>query len=81
MLGSRDEMSLFGITHGYEVLSAQMRERITLTTDSNAPYLFYNATYADIYGVAPPEGYHALFSLASYGNTLCTVYQKDGQGT
>lgn len=78
-LGSRDDMSWFGVSHGYAVLSAPERARLTIAEDADAPYLFYNTTYALIYGVAPPEGYHALFSLHSYGNTLCTVYERDGE--
>lgn len=76
VLGSRDEMSAFGLSTGYEALNATTKARLSITEDANAPYLFYNATYAQIYGVDAPEGYEALFSLYSYGNKLCTVYRK-----
>ncbi len=76
-LGSRDDMSLFGITHGYQVLPPDIRAQLIITEDENAPYLFYNTTYALIYGVAPPEGYHELLHIEGYGNTLCTVYERD----
>ncbi|MCE5342097.1 MAG: hypothetical protein LLF96_00720, partial [Eubacteriales bacterium] len=76
VLGSRDEMSWFGVEHGYAVLTAKEKETLTITTDANAPYLFYNTTYAGIYGVEPPQGYRVLFTLESYGNTLCTVYER-----
>ena len=36
-----------------------------------------NPYYALIYGVKAPAWYHVLFSLMSYGNTLCTVYERD----
>ena len=75
-VSSRDAMSYFGLSHGYDVLSTDQRSQLTVTEDENAPYLFYNATYADIYSVAPPNGYSPLFSLSSYGRTLCTVYKR-----
>ncbi len=76
VLGSRDTMSAFGVRHGYTVLGAAQRAALTVTEDDDAPYLFYNTTYANIYGVAPPEGYRALFSIESYASTLCIVYEK-----
>jgi len=76
MIGSRDEMSAFGLSTGYSVLDAKTKQRISILENGDAPYLFYNTTYAKIYGTTAPEGYKPLFSLASYGNTLCTVYQK-----
>ncbi|MDD3214491.1 MAG: glycosyltransferase family 39 protein [Eubacteriales bacterium] len=77
MLGSRDDMSWFGVEHGYAVLAEAEQAELTITSDADAPYLFYNTTYAGIYGVEPPQGYHALFSLHSYGNVLCTVYERE----
>ena len=78
-LGSRDEMSFFGIRHGYEVLPADMRARLEIREDENAPYLFYNTTYALIYGVEPPRGYHELLTIESFGNVLCTIYERSGE--
>ncbi len=78
-LGSRDEMSWFGVNHGYEVLSANEKARLTVAYDENAPYLFENTTYALIYGTPEPEGYHTLFTIESYENTLCTVYERTVQ--
>ena len=77
LLGSRDTMSDFGVQHGYAVLTAAERDRLRITAEPDAPYLFYNATYALLYGVDAPEGYHVLFSLQGYGSTLCTVYERD----
>lgn len=76
VLGSRDEMSAFGLSTGYKALDAAAKERLTITENSDAPYLFFNTTYTKIYGVADPQGYEVLFSITSYGNTLCTVYRK-----
>ena len=76
-LGARDDMSWFGVEHGYAVLNAQSRGRLTVAYEADAPYLFLNTTYARIYGVAPPEGYRELFTVESYGNTLCAVYEAD----
>jgi len=77
-LGSRDEMSFFGVRHGYEVLPADMRANLEIREDENAPYLFYNTTYALIYGVEPPQGYHELLTIHSFGNVLCTIYERNG---
>jgi hypothetical protein len=75
-LSARDDMSAFGVEHGYTVLSAAQRSQLTISTDTEANYLFYNATYAKIYGVEPPQGYRELFTLYAYGNALCTVYER-----
>ncbi len=77
VLGARDDMSWFGVEKGYEVLGEEERSSLTIAKDRDAPYLFFNTTYARIYGVAPPEGYHELFGLDSYGLRLCTVYELD----
>jgi len=77
-LGSRDEMSFFGVRHGYEVLPTNMRANLEIREDENAPYLFYNTTYALIYGITPPQGYHELLTIHSFGNALCTIYERDG---
>lgn len=77
LLGTRDEMSAFGVSHGYTALTAEQRRSLTLTEDPNAPYLLMNTTYTQIYGVPQPDGYHTLFTLESYGHTICTVYQTD----
>ena len=59
------------------MLNAQSRRRLTGAHEADAPYLFLNTTYARINGVAPPEGYRELFTVESYGNTLCAVYEAD----
>ena len=77
LIGARDDMSWFGLDKGYQVLKPEDKARLTVAYESDAPYLFYNTTYARIYGVEPPEGYHALFTIRSYGQVLCTMYEKD----
>ena len=76
VLGASDPMSWHGVYHGYNVLEPDVKEQITITLEENSPYLFYNTTYARIYGVDAPEGYRELLAIESYGNTLCTIYEK-----
>jgi len=76
-VGARDEMSFFGLRHGYAVLNDAEKTRLTVTDDSDANYLFYNATYATLYGIDPPEGYRQIYAIHSYGNVLCEIYQKN----
>ena len=76
-LGALDDMSWFGVEHGYEVLTPQEKAALSIVYEPDAPYLFANTTYALIYGTTVPEGYHEMFTLESYGNTLCTVYERD----
>ncbi len=76
VLGGSDPMSWHGVYHGYNVLEPEVKAQMTITQEENPPYLFYNTTYARIYGVDTPEGYRELFRIESYGNTLCTVYEK-----
>jgi hypothetical protein len=59
-------------------LPDSIASRLVITTERDAPYLCYNATYAHIYRVKePPEGYHVLFTVQSYGNTIITMYERD----
>lgn len=76
VLGASDPMSWHGVYHGHNVLEPDVKEQITITLEENSPYLFYNTTYARIYGVDAPEGYRELLAIESYGNTLCTIYEK-----
>lgn len=77
VLGCRESMSWFGVAHGYTALSPQEQARLTIEEIPDAPYLLYNTTYARIYGTQPPEGYHELITVDSYGLTVCTIYEKD----
>ncbi|MEG1471359.1 MAG: glycosyltransferase family 39 protein [Clostridia bacterium] len=77
-LGARDDMSWFGVAHGAAVLPKAQREALSVAYEPDAPYLLENTTYAKIYATAPPQGYHVLFTVQSYGNVLCTVYERDG---
>ncbi len=76
VLGGSDPMSWFGVFNGYEVLEPDIKAQLTITEDKDPPYLFYNTTYARIYGIPAPEGYRELLTVESYGNTLCTIYEK-----
>ncbi len=76
-LGALEPMSWFGVWKGYDVLTPEEQALLTIQEDENAPYLYVNTTYARIYGTPIPEGYHTLFTIESYGNTLCTIYEKD----
>ena len=77
VIGARDDMSQIGLDRSHGTLPEAARSALQAVSDPDAPYLFYNTTYAVIYGVDPPEGYHALFSLDSYGVPICTVYERD----
>lgn len=79
VLGARDDMSWFGVDKGYVVLAPEAKEALAIEENPDAPYLFYNTTYARIYGVDAPEGYHELFNIRSYGQRLCTIYEKDAR--
>ena len=76
-ISARDDMSQLGLDRSYATLSAQEREALEVVADPEAPYLFSNTTYAVIYEVEPPEGYHVLFTLDSYSIPICTVYERD----
>ena len=76
-IGARDDMSQFGIDHAYTVLSEELQEKLTVTENPDAPWLFYNTTYARIYEIPAPEGYHEWRTLYSYGQPICTLWQKD----
>lgn len=76
-IAARDDMSRLGLTRSHATLPPAQREALAVSEDENAPYLFYNTTYANIYGVDPPQGYHLLFTLDSYDLPLCAVYERD----
>jgi len=60
------------------ILPREVRSQIKMTEDGDAPYILYNTTYAAEYSAAyPPYGYHELFRIDSYGNTLCILYERD----
>lgn len=77
VVGAQEPMSLFGLVHGHGALSPALQASLTVTEEENAPYLFSNTTYAQIYGTPAPQGYHPLLSIRSYGNVLATLYEKD----
>lgn len=66
------------ITVGALKLPDAVNDRLVITVNEDEQYLYYNATFAYIYGVKePPDGYHVVFSNLSYGNTIGTMYEKD----
>ncbi len=75
-IGGGDELSLFSLNQSVMMLPENLRGTVTVTEEDGAPYVFSNSTYAQIYGEQPGDGYRALFSVESYGNTLCTVYER-----
>ena len=76
-IGARDDMSQLGLDRSFATLAAGEQAVLEVVADPEAPYLFSNTTYAIIYEVDPPEGYHVLFTLDSYSIPICTVYERD----
>lgn len=81
VVGARDEMSLLGLIRAQSVFDAAMRQAVMIEESPDAPYLYANTMYANLYSVPEPEGYHALFTLESYGVPVCTVYEREERGT
>lgn len=77
LLGGRDSMGDSSIQKGYNALEEDRRAYISVTDDDNAPYLLFNTTFFEVYALDEPLGYHLLFALQSYGNTICSVYELD----
>ena len=76
-VSARDDMSQLGLDRSFATLAAGEQAALEVVADPEAPYLFSNTTYAIIYEVDPPEGYHVLFTLDSYSIPICTVYERD----
>ena len=76
-IGARDDMSQLGLDRSFATLAAGEQAVLEVVADPEAPYLFSNTTYAIIYEVDLPEGYHVLFTLDSYSIPICTVYERD----
>ena len=63
---------------GLYKLPESLYQRLEISTKPDDDYLYYNATYVHMYSVPePPEGYHILFELKSYGNTIGVMYERD----
>lgn len=75
-IGGGDELSLFSLNQSVVMLPENLRGEVTVTEEENAPYVFFNSTYAKIYGEQPGDSYRVLFAIQSYGNTICTVYER-----
>ncbi len=59
-------------------LPDHINDKVIVTIEKDEPYLYYNKTYSLIYQVVdPPSGYHKLFDVMSYGNTVGTMYERD----
>ncbi len=76
-ISARDEKSLSGLVQNLPQLEESSRARLTVSENRDAPYLYANTTYSRIYGVAPPQGYHELLKVKSYGLVLGVIYEKD----
>ena len=76
ILGGGDPMSLFSLKQSAAMLSADLRAELSVTEDADAPFVLSNSTYAEIYSAYPDARYQALFSVESYGNVICTVYER-----
>ena len=75
-LAGADPLSLFSLNQSVTMLPAVLRAEMTVTEEPDASYLFQNSTYAAIYQTVPGDEYRELFTIQSYGNTLCTVYER-----
>lgn len=59
-------------------LPDEVNDKLVVTAGKEEPYLYYNSTYAHIYWAEePPQGYHVLFTVQSYGNTVGIMYERD----
>ena len=62
-------------------MTAEEKALLTVTNrQEDAPCLFMNTTYGRIYGVTVPRDYHVLLTIESYGQTICTVYERMEKG-
>lgn len=67
----------FDIQNARWKLSDGEKAVLTTTTAADAPYLYYIENYAQIYEAPPPEGYHVLFEIESYGRRIGTMYEQN----
>ena len=76
-----DALSQLGLEQALSALTAEEKALLTVTNrQEDAPYLFMNTTYGRIYGVTVPRDYHVLLTIESYGQTICTVYERMEKG-
>ncbi len=76
VIGGGDPMSLFSLQQCEKMLPNAIRTTVTVTEEDQPPYLFSNSTYAQIYQKWPGETYRPLFAIESYGNVICTLYER-----
>jgi len=75
-LGSNDPLSLYSLKQSVQTLPNEIREEFTITDEETPPYLFSNATYAQMYSQSARDDYRVLFTIESYGSVICTMYEK-----
>ena len=76
VLSASEPMSLLALQNSLKGLTNSQQQRVRITDAEQADYLVDNYLYARIYQVQVPADFAWRFSIASYGKTLCSVYQK-----
>ena len=80
-IAGTDALSQYGLDIAISALTAEEKDRLTvIQQQADVPYLFMNTTYGRIYGVTVPRDYHVLLTIESYGQTICTVYERMEKG-
>lgn len=67
----------FDIQNARFKMTDKQKAVLTTTVEKDSPYLYYIENYAQVYDVKPPEGYHVLFEVDSYGRRIGIMYEKD----
>ncbi len=76
VIGGGDHMSEFSLLQCVDMLPNAIRDSVTVTQEADPPYIFSNTTYAQIYSQWPQDDYKVLFTIESYGNVICTMYER-----
>lgn len=58
-------------------ISEDQKAILTTTVARDAPYLYYNENYVQVYNVSEPAGYRVLFEVESYGRLIGTMYERE----
>lgn len=67
----------FDIQNARFKMSDEQKAVLTTTVEKDSPYLYYIENYVHVYDVQPPEGYHVLFTVDSYGRKIGTMFERD----
>ena len=67
----------FDIQNARFKMTDEQKAVLTTTVKKDSPYLYYIENYVQVYDVKPPQGYHELFAVDSYGRRIGTMYEKD----